>query len=59
MSRLRHSVEQIHAKLRETEVAMNEGQTVTPVCRTPSITEQTYDRWRNEYGGLKIVKSNG
>ena len=50
----RHTVEQILAKLREAEVALSKGQPVAQACRTLGITEQTYDRWRNEYGGLKI-----
>ena len=54
MPRLRHTVEQILAKLREAEVAMSKGQSVAHVCRALSITEQTYYRWRNEYGGLKV-----
>ena len=54
MPRLRHTVEQILAKLREAEVALSKGQAVAQVCRGLSITEQTYYRWRNEYGGLKV-----
>ena len=54
MRRLRHTVEQILAKLREAEVALSKGQPVAQACRTLGITEHTYDRWRNEYGGLKI-----
>lgn len=54
MPRVKHTVEQIITKLREAEVALSRGQTVVQVCRTLGITEQTYYRWRNEYGGLKI-----
>ncbi len=54
MPRLRHTVEQILAKLLEAEVALSKGQPVAQVCRTHGITEQTYYRWRNEYGGLKV-----
>lgn len=54
MPRLRHTVEQILAKLREAEVALSKGQPVAQVCRSLGITEQTYYRWRNEYGGLKV-----
>ena len=54
MPRLRHTVEEILAKLREAEVALSKGQPVAQVCRTLGITEQTYYRWRNEYGGLKV-----
>ena len=42
MPRLRHTVEQILAKLREAEVALSKGQSVAHVCRALSITEQTY-----------------
>ena len=54
MPRLRHTVEQILAKLREAEVALSKGQSVAHACRALSITEPTYYRWRNEYGGLKV-----
>ncbi len=54
MPRLRHTVEQIFAKLREADVALSKGQAVAQVCRTLGITEQTYFRWRNDYGGPKI-----
>ena len=54
MPRLRHTVEQILAKLREAEVALSKGQPIAQVCRSVGITEQTYYRWRNEYGGLKV-----
>lgn len=54
MPRLRHTVEQILAKLREAEVALSKSQAVAQICRTLGITEQTYYRWRNEYGGLKV-----
>ena len=54
MPRIKHAVEQIITKLREAEVALSKGQSVVQVCRTLGITEQTYYRWRNEYGGLKI-----
>ncbi len=53
MPRLRHTVEQILAKLREAEVALCRGQSAGQTCRALSITEQTYYRWRNESGGLK------
>jgi putative transposase len=54
MPRLRHTVEQILAKLREAEVALSKGQSVAHVCRALSLTEQTYYRWHNEYGGLTV-----
>ncbi len=54
MPRKRHSPEQILSKLREVEVALAKGQTVASAVRQISVTEQTYYRWRNEYGGLSI-----
>jgi len=43
--------------LREAEVAMFQGQTVGQVCRSLGIVEQTFYRWRREYGGLKIEQA--
>jgi len=50
----RHSDEQIIHKLREAEVALAQGRTTKDVCRQLEITEQTYYRWRKEFGGLKV-----
>ena len=49
----RHTAEQIVAKLREAEVALAKGQKVPAVVRKLGIAEQTYYRWRKEYGGLR------
>ena len=46
--------EQILRKLREVEVALAKSETVTRAARQIAVTEQTYYRWRNEYGGLSI-----
>lgn len=54
MSRKRYTPEQIIGMLREAEVSLSQGQTVGQVCRTLSVSEQSYYRWRKEYGGLKI-----
>ena len=54
MPRKRHTAEQIISKLREAEVGLASGHTVPEVCRTLGIAEQTYYRWRKEYGGLKV-----
>jgi len=54
MARKRFTVEQIIGKLREAEVRLSQGETVGQVCRTLGVTEQTYYRWRKEYGGLKL-----
>jgi transposase-like protein len=50
----RHSDDQIIHKLREAEVALAQGRTTKEVCKQLEITEQTYYRWRKEYGGLKV-----
>ncbi len=57
MSRKRFTPEQIIGKLRETEVALAQGQTAAQVCRTLGIAEQTLYRWRREYGGLKVEQA--
>jgi transposase-like protein len=57
MSRKRYTAEQIIGKLREAEVAMAQGQTTAQVCRTLGIAEQTFYRWRREYGGLKVEQA--
>ena len=53
MSRRRHTPEQIITALREAEVGLANGKTVGIVSREHGISEQTYYRWRNQYGGLK------
>ena len=54
MSRRRHSPEQIITALREAEVGLANGKTVGIVSRELGISEQTYYRWRKEFGGLKV-----
>ncbi len=54
MPRKRHTPEQIIRKLREAEVELAKGQTTVDVVRKLGITEQTYYRWRKEYGGLRL-----
>ena len=54
MARKRYSAEQIIKKLREAEVLQAQGQTVEQVVRQLGVTNQTYYRWRKEYGGLKV-----
>ena len=53
MPRKSHTTEQIIGKLREAEVLLGQGQTVGELCRSLNISEQTYYRWRKEYGGLR------
>lgn len=54
MPRKRFTPEQIITKLREAEVELARGQTTPEVCRKLAISEQTYYRWRKEYGGLGV-----
>ncbi len=54
MRRKRHSAEEIVNKLREVDVELAGGQTVPQACRKIGVTEQTYYRWRREYGGMKV-----
>ena len=54
MRRKRYSPEKIIGMLREAEVALAQGMTVGAICRQLSISEQSYYRWRKQYGGLKI-----
>ena len=54
MVKRKHSIEQIIGKLRETEVELAQGHSVAEVCRSLGVPEQTYYRWRKEYGGLKM-----
>jgi transposase-like protein len=53
MSR-RKTPEQIISKLREAEVALAQGETVGQIYRRLGVSEQSYYRWRKEYGGLKM-----
>ncbi len=53
MARRRHTAEEIIHKLREAEVGLSQGKTVGDVCKQLEVTEQTYYRWRKEYGGLR------
>ena len=57
MPRKKHSVEQIIHKLREAEVLLSQGKAVAEVCRSLGVTEQTYYRWRKEYGGLRMEQA--
>ena len=53
MARKRHAAEEIVAKLRQVEVLCGQGKALADAIRTIGVTEVTYYRWRNEYGGLK------
>ncbi len=54
MAKRRHTSEQVINKLREAEVTIAEGSTVAEAARRIGVTEQTFYRWRSEYGGLRI-----
>ena len=54
MPRKKHTPEQIIIELREAEVALSTGSTVVEAVRQLGVTEQTFYRWRNEYGGLSV-----
>ena len=53
MARKRHTAEEIVAKLRQVDVLMAQGKAVADAVRAIGVTEVTYYRWLNEYGGLK------
>jgi len=57
MKRKGFTAEQIIGKLREAEVLLGQGATVGEVSRKLSVTEQTYYRWRREYGGMRIEQA--
>lgn len=54
MGKKTHTVEQIIIKLREIEVLCGQGKTIAEAVRQADITEQTYYRWRKEYGGMNV-----
>jgi putative transposase len=53
MARRRHTPEQIIRKLREADRLLAEGAEVADVARHLEVSEQTYHRWRNQFGGMK------
>ena len=53
MSKKRHKPEEIVSKLRQVDVLTSQGKTVSEAIRSIGVTEVTYYRWRQEYGGLK------
>ena len=54
MGRKRYTTEQIIGHLREAEVLLAQGMKTGEVCRQIGVSEQTYYRWRRDYGGLKV-----
>ena len=57
MAKKSHSPELIINKLREAEVLLSQGATTGEASRKIGITEQTYYRWRKEYGGMRIEQA--
>ena len=53
MARRRHTPEQIIRKLREADRMLGEGKDIDEVARHLEVTESTYHRWRNQFGGMK------
>jgi putative transposase len=56
MPRKRHKPEEIVAKLRQVDVLTAQGQSVADAIRSIGVSEVTYHRWRNEFGGLKLAQ---
>ena len=57
MARKKHTPEQIVAILRQIEVAIGNNKPTPQACREAGINEQSYYRWRKEYGGLKLEQA--
>ncbi|GAI83503.1 unnamed protein product [marine sediment metagenome] len=57
MVRKAYLPEQIINKLREAEILLNQGATIAEASRKIAVTEQTYYRWRREYGGMRIEQA--
>ncbi len=53
MKRKRHNPEQIVKKLRDADAMLASGKTIGQVCQALEVSESTFDRWRNQYGGMK------
>lgn len=53
MPKRNYTAEQIISKLREVEVKISQGNTVAEAIRSIGVSDQTYYRWRNEYGGMR------
>jgi transposase-like protein len=52
-----YTPEQIITKLREAEILLSQGKTVKAACKQLEISEQTYYRWRREYGGMDVTQA--
>ena len=54
MARKKHTAEEIITKLREADVLLSRDQSMAEVCRQLGISDQTYYKWRKEYGGMHV-----
>jgi putative transposase len=54
MPRKTNTPEQIISKLREAEIMLSQGTTVAIICKKIGVIDQTYYRWRKEYGGMRV-----
>lgn len=57
MKRKRHSPEEIIRKLREADALLANGATITEVAKRFGVSETTFHRWRNQYGGMKAPEA--
>lgn len=57
MARKNYTAEQIIGMLREAEVRLSQGEKIGGICRALCVSEQSYYRWRREYGGLKVTQA--
>jgi transposase-like protein len=57
MPHKRYKPEEIIHKLREAEVELSKGHTTGQICRKLGVTQQTYFRWRKQYGGMKVEQA--
>ena len=56
LARKRYSAEQIIGHLRQAEILISEGKTIIEATRHLGVSEQTYYRWRKEYGGMEVTQ---
>ena len=58
MRRKSHSPEQVIAKLRDAEIALSQGATISDVCKKLEVSEQTYHRWRKQFKTLAAKRAS-
>ncbi len=57
MKRKRHTPQQVVRKLQEAQAALAAGRDLAAVCQMLGVSEQTYYRWKNKYGGMKAEEA--